>query len=452
MKTLVLAGIAGAILAAAPVHAETGRAELGMFGGAHIFSDDLELGVYDLDPTATSPQNGFTFGARLSFDLIPRLALEGELAVIPTSTRRSSDDVTVFAGRAHALFHLATGKVRPFVLAGFGVHAANADSREMFTDIDPAAHGGAGVKFAVNDRWGVRLDARVYLPPKTDSSSVTTDFEALLGVYGAFDKPAPKKVEPPPPPPDEDGDGITDADDKCPKEAEDKDSFLDEDGCADPDNDGDTIADAADQCPNEAETKNGISDDDGCPEKDDDGDGLVGDADKCPTDAEDKDGFQDEDGCPDPDNDADGIADADDKCNGQPETKNGYQDGDGCPDEVPITVQKFVGVIQGITFDTGKATIKKSSNKTLDAAAKVLTDVPDVKLEIQGHTDDVGDHDANVKLSQERAEAVKAYFESKGIAADRLKAIGYGPDKPIDPATTAKARAKNRRVEFQLLQ
>jgi OOP family OmpA-OmpF porin len=95
------------------------------------------------------------------------------------------------------------------------------------------------------------------------------------------------------------------------------------------------------------------------------------------------------------------------------ETKNGYQDGDGCPDEVPAALAKFTGVIKGINFKSGSAEILKTSNKLLDKAVKVLQDYPDIKLEIQGHTDDVGDDAANLELSQKRAESVKAYFERR---------------------------------------
>ncbi len=166
---------------------------------------------------------------------------------------------------------------------------------------------------------------------------------------------------------DRDHDGIPDAEDKCPDQAEDKDGFQDEDGCPDPDNDGDGIPDAKDKCPNEPEDKDGFQDEDGCPDPDNDKDGIpdIKDAcpndpedhkppkpndgcpldktdsdddgipdsrDKCPTEPEDKDGFQDEDGCPDPDNDGDGIPDQYDKCPNEPEDMDGFEDDDGCPD------------------------------------------------------------------------------------------------------------------------
>jgi outer membrane protein OmpA-like peptidoglycan-associated protein len=84
----------------------------------------------------------------------------------------------------------------------------------------------------------------------------------------------------------------------------------------------------------------------------------------------------------------------------------------------------------------------------LDKAVKVLKDHPDIKIEIGGHTDSTGSREYNLDLSRRRARSVKDYFEKKGIAADRIKTRGYGPDKPIDDNETADGRAHNRRIEF----
>jgi hypothetical protein len=131
---------------------------------------------------------------------------------------------------------------------------------------------------------------------------------------------------------DNDKDGVVDSKDVCPLVAEDRDGFEDADGCADPDNDGDGIPDLKDRCPSEPEDRDGFQDGDGCPEVDNDQDGILDPQDKCPMDAEDKDGFQDEDGCAELDNDQDGIKDTFDKCPLAPETLNGRDDEDGCPD------------------------------------------------------------------------------------------------------------------------
>jgi OOP family OmpA-OmpF porin len=140
-----------------------------------------------------------------------------------------------------------------------------------------------------------------------------------------------------------------------------------------------------------------------------------------------------------------------DQCPTEPETDNDYQDEDGCPDEVPTEVAKFTGAIRGINFDVDEATIKKNSTKTLNAAVKVLTDFPDVRIEISGHTDTDGDRDHNLDLSRRRAEAVKKYLIDKGIDSSRIETRGAGPDEPVADNTTKRGKAQNRRIEFKLL-
>jgi large repetitive protein len=254
---------------------------------------------------------------------------------------------------------------------------------------------------------------------------------------------------------DTDGDGIPDAQDLCPTEAEDKDGFDDEDGCPDPDNDQDGIPDKLDKCPNEPEDKDGFQDDDGCPEIDNDGDGIPDAQDKCPNDPEDKDGFQDDDGCPDLDNDGDGIPDALDKCPNEPETFNGVDDTDGCPDsggQVTIAGGK-IELPENINFDTGSDKISGRSESLMDRIAEKIKANPGVKrIRIEGHTDDVGGAKKNQELSQARAESVRNFLIKKGVEPERLQAVGYGDTRPLDKRKTADARAKNRRVEFIIVE
>jgi outer membrane protein OmpA-like peptidoglycan-associated protein len=189
-----------------------------------------------------------------------------------------------------------------------------------------------------------------------------------------------------------------------------------------------------------------------------DGDGFPDDQDKCPDLAEDFDSFQDFDGCPDLDNDNDGIPDVDDLCPDEPETKNGYQDDDGCPDTVPgaqvqstqpaTAATPLVFPPARIPFASGKSDIPPGSTGALDEVVRMLKDNPTVKIEIQGHTDNVGDDVLNLRLSMERAEAVKRYLVEQGIAADRLVARGYGESRPTAGNGTAGGRTANRRIEF----
>jgi len=79
---------------------------------------------------------------------------------------------------------------------------------------------------------------------------------------------------------------------------------------------------------------------------------------------------------------------------------------------------------------------------------QTLVDYPDMTLEVRGYTDNLGKRAANVKLSQRRADAVKAYLTGKGIATARIQSKGFGPDNPVAPNTTREGRLKNRRIEF----
>jgi len=281
---------------------------------------------------------------------------------------------------------------------------------------------------------------------------------------------------------DADGDGLPDEVDKCPNEAEDKNGFEDEDGCPDAtkDTDQDGIPDVTDKCVNEAEDKNNFEDEDGCPDatKDTDKDGVPDATDKCVNDPEDKDGFQDEDGCTDADNDEDGFCDdnaaiqgnlakyADvckglDKCPNEKETINGVDDEDGCPDKgvvKAIITRTNIQIMDKIFFNTGKTTIKTESFKVLDTVVSILKSYPHIKmLEVQGHTDDVGDDAKNLTLSDGRAAEVVKYFVSKGIDAARLTSKGYGETAPLTDCKAMKkgklqneCRANNRRVEFKI--
>ncbi len=422
--------------------------EVGGFIGWHVLSPKNAFGA---DAGLRGPDGDFTFGLRAGIDLHRWLALEGELNLVPDDLRGES---AMLAGwRVHALLPLFKGEPsRPrifWVIGGGGLVKA---SGELPGDTSQfALHAGAGAAVPLRGPLGLRLDYRLMLSPSIDEDETAIDHLFTIGLYYLIgDKAPPPGEEEPAPADDSDGDGITDDVDECDDQAEDKDGVKDEDGCPE-DDDGDGIADADDQCRTEPETKNGIDDEDGCPEKDEDGDGLLGSADKCPTEPEDKDSFADEDGCPDPDNDEDGVPDGADQCADSKETRNGYQDDDGCADEVPAAVQKFTGTIKGITFVFGSAKIARSSNKTLDAAAKVLIEHTSIKLEIQGHTDDVGKRETNMTLSQARADAVRDYLVKKGVEESRLRAVGYGPDKPVDPAKTKAARDKNRRVEFVII-
>ncbi len=270
------------------------------------------------------------------------------------------------------------------------------------------------------------------------------------------------------------------------------------DGCPNPDTDLDgwcdpwitdqAVADKyfckiADICPDYP----GDDENSGCPAPDEDGDGICAPfveelglydqffcsgSDACPDLAEDFDDYLDEDGCPDPDNDSDAICDewvttegmldvfknvckGIDKCPAEPETINGYKDSDGCPDKgesLVIIREDKIEIKDKIYFNTNKATIQKKSNPLLDQLAQTIRANQSIrKISVEGHTDDTGKYEKNLVLSRQRAEAVVEALVKRGCDPERFEAVGYGPDKPLDPSKTKAARALNRRVEFIIL-
>jgi len=159
------------------------------------------------------------------------------------------------------------------------------------------------------------------------------------------------------------------------------------------------------------------------------------------------------------DDDNDGVANKFDKCAGT--TAGTVVDGSGCPLKGPTTVvrervivteadRKVVNeAIKNLEFELGKATIASKSYSTLDRVAALLVE-KNFSLKLAGHTDNTGSMALNLRLSKDRAEAVKAYLVSKGANASRIEATGYGPNQPIASNATAEGRQQNRRVEFSL--
>jgi OOP family OmpA-OmpF porin len=286
---------------------------------------------------------------------------------------------------------------------------------------------------------------------------------AEANAHAAYDLSPPQKcaergfVEdaPPPKPGDKDGDGYLDPDDKCPDEPENYQGYQDDDGCPDdPDTDGDGIPDSKDQCVLAPEDKDGYLDEDGCPDPDNDLDTVLDVNDKdatgktCMNDPEDPDGFEDADGCPDPDNDKDSVVDLEDQCPAEPGPPGG--DKPGCPKKpsLVIVTAKEIKITQQIHFEFDKDKIRSESFPILDAVADVLKTNPNIKIDVQGHTDNKGAADYNKKLSDRRAASVKKYLVGKGIDGSRLVSHGYGAEMPIVPNTNDQNRALNRRVQF----
>ncbi len=103
---------------------------------------------------------------------------------------------------------------------------------------------------------------------------------------------------------------------------------------------------------------------------------------------------------------------------------------------------------EGVTFDVGRATIKPQFYRALDAVASTLNQYGNTRIEIEGHTDSTGPAAMNQQLSENRAMAVASHLASRGVARDRMYAVGYGMTRPIADNSTAEGRARNRRVEI----
>ncbi|MBZ0232881.1 MAG: OmpA family protein, partial [Deltaproteobacteria bacterium] len=184
-----------------------------------------------------------------------------------------------------------------------------------------------------------------------------------------------------------------------------------------------------------------------------DDDGILDMNDLCEDAPEDFDGLEDDDGCPEVDADGDGIADVDDRCKTRPETRNGVADDDGCPDSDLVTfTDGGFETLKPIHFEFDSAIIKPESYPVVRAVAEALRAHGHIRrMEIGGHTDSRGSAAYNLALSRRRAAAVRQFLVDEGIAADRLESEGYGETRPLDDRKTDAAHARNRRVEFLIL-
>jgi outer membrane protein OmpA-like peptidoglycan-associated protein len=329
-------------------------------------------------------------------------------------------------------------------------------------------------------KWDIKISDNVKLYSGDLENDFYTKDISLYGIGGLI--PVLSEVVK-----DSDNDGVSDKNDKCPgtpsgvtvdktgcpldKDADGVADYLDEcpdvvglgtlAGCADKDKDG--VADGKDRCPDVA----GPADLKGC--QDVDKDGVADIDDKCPNttagykvDAagcsldNDKDGVpNEEDLCPDAagppalkgcaDTDGDGVTDNNDRC---PNEKGNIVD-KGCRKIAPVDIKKIADIAGKLFFENDSATLKASSYVQLDYLVDILKSYNATVLQIEGHTDSNAGDKYNIKLSQDRAEAVKTYLLSKGIEESRLTALGFGDGKPIATNETSEGRAKNRRVELK---
>jgi outer membrane protein OmpA-like peptidoglycan-associated protein len=121
------------------------------------------------------------------------------------------------------------------------------------------------------------------------------------------------------------------------------------------------------------------------------------------------------------------------------------------PQQTPKAVPAKEWVLTGVQFESGSDKLKSGSSAKLDEAVQILKDNASVRVQIQGHTDNMGDPEFNQALSEKRAVSVKTYLVSKGIDANRLETTGFGENVPLADNETADGRANNRRIEFRVL-
>ncbi|MEP5340362.1 MAG: DUF5723 family protein [Algibacter sp.] len=247
-------------------------------------------------------------------------------------------------------------------------------------------------------------------------------------------------------PRDKDEDGVIDKLDACPKEA----GPVENNGCPWGDKDEDSILDNEDACPEEA----GPIENKGCPWGDKDGDTILDNVDDCVDVA----GPAGNNGCPWKDTDGDTVIDRDDNCIDEA----GTVANNGCP-EVVIVEEKVELVVteeiqqtlnkyaKTILFNSGKSTIKTESHEVLNEIVKILEEYPAAKFSIEGHTDSAGSDSLNQRLSDSRASSIMTFLITNGVASKRLISKGYGESKPIATNETSVGRAKNRRVEINLI-
>ena len=409
--------------------------------GYHFFDGERKL------------ENGFELGLAVERFLNKNVAVEAYLGYIGTKheyRRNRYEDKNIFSYNFNLNYNFVkfADNVIPYLTAGIGSN----DS------IIPGIDYGAGVRIFFSKRLGIKAEIKHFYLGAGDNDIVTS--VGLTYVLGGKPKHVshemPSKI-------DSDGDGISDDFDQCPNTP--AGVTVDDFGCP-VDSDLDGVPDYKDKCPF---TPEGINvNEEGCP-KDSDGDGVPDYLDKCPDTP--KGAAVYSDGCP-VDFDNDGVPDYKDKC---PDTPAGAKvNEEGCPadsdnDGVPDTMDKCPNTPEGVAvdengcmqsmtlriyFDPNSTKVKPEYYVEIEKLAKYLKEHPDVKVEIQGHTDKTprSNYEYNMRLSQKRAEAVKRILVEKfGISPDRIIAKGYGYTKPIAPNDTPEGRAKNRRIEAVII-
>ncbi|HET6576820.1 MAG TPA: OmpA family protein [Gemmatimonadales bacterium] len=452
MRSVLLTLLTATAVVSQSAAQQAGTFEVGLFPNVSYFDRSLRM-----DQAKAGP------GGRLGLFVTDHLAVEAEGAWVPAEGALDAD-VSYVPLKAKLALNVPAGEHTGFIFGAGFVHTLYKRDYDLS---DNGATGSIGVRLGLGAVASIRIDGYVdYIPSPDDGApdninwGIQPGLSFLLGgnragqvrdndgdgvpdkVDECKDTPAGDKVDAKGCTiKDGDGDGVLDDVDKCADTpAGDK---VDASGCSVPkDADGDGVADDADQC---LDTPAGDKvDAKGCSlPKDADGDGVNDDVDKC---ADTPAGEQvDASGCPLPkDTDGDGVNDDKDRC---PSTPAGVKvDEEGC--QVLFEQSKKTLILEGVNFETGKAELTPESQTILNGVAESLVANDSIKVQVGGHTDNTGSAAVNKRLSAARANSVREYLVSKGVAADRLTAVGFGPNKPVASNRTAAGRAQNRRVEL----
>ena len=280
-------------------------------------------------------------------------------------------------------------KFEPFVELGAGQSFVGKEK-------DYFINAGVGVHYPISEKVAIKFNTTYRKNFKNEglvhySPNLLPHFQHNLGISINFGGK------------DSDKDGIYDQHDDCPQVP----GLPLFNGC--PDSDGDGIEDAKDACPNEAGPRRF----NGCP--DSDGDGVADPQDKCPNDA-------------------------------------GPADNDGCPEPTEEIMAELNAVGAGVPFELNKSDITPNVASILDLISPIIKKYANSNFLIEGHTDTSGPKAFNQVLSERRAESVKSYLVSSGIAETRLSTVGYGEERPAQSNNTRKGRIANRRVEFKVVE
>jgi OOP family OmpA-OmpF porin len=387
MRRRVLSLLA-TLAAVSPAAAQqAGTFEVGLFPQVSYFDKTLIMAQGRTGP-----------GLRLGYFFTDHLGLEAEGAWVPAEGANVSQ-VSYIPLRARLALNVPGGEHYNFV---FGAGYVQSLYKRDYDLSDKGVTASAGVRLGIGEVTAIRINLYGdYVPSPDNGKDKNFNWGIQPGLTFMLGQPSGKVR-------DKDGDGVPDAVDEC------KDTPT-----------GDKV------------------DAKGCTIKDSDGDGVLDDVDQCKdTPAGDK---VDAKGCSLPkDADGDGVTDDKDRC---PHTPAGVKvDEEGC--QVLFEKARKSLILEGVNFATGKAELTPESQTILDGVAESLVANEEIKVQVGGHTDNTGSAAVNKRLSAARAEAVRQYLISKGVAANRLTAAGFGPSKPIASNKTAAGRAQNRRVEL----